>query len=145
MKLRVDRSELLRAFATIEAIIVGVPMIAYMIATGGMYIGILSGFDTLFLPIYLIVLFIGSFYHLLPALVAPDFIRCGSPFPVLFPRGLYGWIFVISFYSAIALILAFIASLYIPENGNDENVEPPATGPKDCVNRKHKSGLERLV
>jgi hypothetical protein len=99
-------------------------MIAYIIATGGMYIAILSGFDTLFLPIYLIVVFIGSFYHLLPALVAPDFIRCASPLPVLDPRGLYGWIFVISFYSAIALILAFISSLHISGNSNDENAEP---------------------
>ncbi|MHC4175307.1 MAG: hypothetical protein ACYST5_20540 [Planctomycetota bacterium] len=119
MKLRVDRNELLRTFATIEAIIVGVPMIAYMIVIGGMYIALLSGFEMLFLPIYLIVLFIGSFYHLLPVLVAPDFIRCASPLPFLVPRGLYGWIFVIAFYSAIALILTFIASLYIPENGND--------------------------
>ncbi|OHB57909.1 MAG: hypothetical protein A2173_06925 [Planctomycetes bacterium RBG_13_44_8b] len=118
MTLRVDKRVLLQAFAKIEAIIVGIPMIIYIMVLGCILLAGLFNFEIEFLPICFIVLFIGSFYLIPHALIAQNHISVASPLPVLMPEGLFGWLAVIVFYSVVSLIIALIVSLYIPNKRN---------------------------
>ena len=120
MTIRIDGVRLLKVFAWHETVLVGVPIVLYLLAYAGFILAMVLAPDTagpLILVPFCLALFVGSLYFYLPGLIAPALVRCASPLPVLFPRGLAGWLVIIVVYSAFAFILALLASLYTVDRG----------------------------
>ena len=130
MRLRVDGRAWLRMFAVAEVMVVGVPVAGFLAVFFGTAALWTPGLGLLFMPFWMVLWFVVGGYFLLPALVVPGLVECTSPMPALLPSGVFGWVFVIAFCTALAAAFALVASLYTKANrGRTEPGLSRATSP----------------
>ena len=113
--IKIDRTELFRAFIMFEAFLVGIPIIVYWLARGTLFLLYALDLDACCNPFGIfsfIVLFFATFYFILPVLIASEMFTF-SIFAGM-PKDLSGWLVGIGTYSFLAFLLAFVLSLYTP-------------------------------
>ena len=114
MRLQVDWREWRRVFVPAGSLMLGIPVVGALAMLVGAAFAFL-GVGMLFLPVTLIVSACVSVYFFLPGLIVPGLVEVASPFPILLPTDAFGWGYVIAFYTAIAVLMALVASLYVQD------------------------------